>query len=129
MTVRQQLSLLPVSIPDTVIDFLEGFTVENFFKSEGVRSAVDAEYLAANESALVEALKDLGNGVESLLEVNVEICTKEIPGAYIIRLDYESTSRGIGVLVKMKEKTIFKIVFQKGEYNVEELKKLLRNPT
>ncbi|MCO5143811.1 MAG: hypothetical protein M9962_12040 [Oligoflexia bacterium] len=129
LNIRQQLALLPASIPDTVIDFLEGFTTDHFLKNEGVRSSIDAEYLTANEGSLDSSLKELVQGSGALQELNVEICTKEIPGAYVVRLGFEQKSKGLGLLIKMKEKTIFQMVFQKEEFNADELKKMLKNPT
>jgi hypothetical protein len=63
-----------------------------------------------------------------LKKVQVEQAGREIPGGFLVRLDFEKGSRGLGLLTRLKERTILKVIFVEGEYNETALKDQVKNP-
>ena len=73
-------------------------------------------------------LEALRGEMGKLQSVAVEQGGREIPGAYLLKLGFEKGARGLGLLTKMKEKTIFRVLLQPGEYNDAALRELVKNP-
>jgi hypothetical protein len=128
LTLNQQLALLPVAIPDSVVDFLEDFQNGTALQTDSVRSAFDPDYLKAAGEALKSDLEKLRAEMGKLLQVHVDQFGREIPGAYSLKLTFEKGVRGVGLLTKLKERTIFRVLFQAGEYDEAALRETLKNP-
>ncbi|NUM89005.1 MAG: hypothetical protein HUU37_07360 [Bdellovibrionales bacterium] len=129
LTLTQQLALLPVAIPDSVLDFLEDFAAPMALQTEGARNAMDQEYLGTHGEALRAQLEELRKEAGRVLKVEVETAPKDIPNAYICKVTFEQKgTRGIGLILRAKERTIFRAVVSSGEYSDEEVKNLLKNP-
>ncbi len=129
LSFNQQLALLPVAIPDCVVDFLEDFSQGVPLQTEAVRNAFDPEYLLQNGEALRTKLDELRKNGGKVTGVAVEPAGKEIPNAYMVKLVFETAGeKGLGVIVRAKERTVFRVVFGQAAYSDEELKGLLKNP-
>ncbi len=129
LTLQQQLALLPVAIPDSILDFLEDFGAPVVLQTEGARNAIDAEYLGTHGEALKAQLEELRKDAGRVVRVEVESAPKEIPNAYICKLSFEQKgARGVGLILRAKEKTIFRAVVSHADYSEEEIKNLLKNP-
>lgn len=128
LTLNQQIALLPVSIPDSVLDFLEDFNHPKALQTETARSAVDPEYLLAKGEGLRKELEALREEMGLLRALHVDQGGREVPGAFMLRLVFEKGERGIGLLTKMKERTIFRVLIQPGAYSDAALKELVKNP-
>lgn len=128
LTLQQQIALLPVAIPDSILDFLEDFQYPTPLQTETSQAAIDAEYLKANLDFLKVELEKIRTEMGKLNTLAVDQMGRDIPGGFALKLTFEKGVRGIGVLTRMKERTIFKVIFQPGEYNEASLKELLKNP-
>lgn len=128
LNLHQQIALLPAAIPDTVLDFLEDFGGSSAMSSEAGRSAYDPEYLQASGEALKAELNQLRTDMGKLQLLQVEQSGREIPGGFLLKLTFEKGVKGVGLLTKLKERTILRVLVQPGEYNDAGLKELLRNP-
>ncbi len=128
LNLHQQIALLPAAIPDAILDFLEDFAFGNVLQSENSRNALDAEYLKAHGDALKTELEKLRAEMGALKELHVDQGGREIPGAFLLKLTFEKGLRGMGVLTKLKERTILRVLIQPGEYSEADLKALVKNP-
>lgn len=128
LTLNQQLALLPVAISDSVLDFLEDFNYATALQTETVQSSLDPEYWKKSGEPLKAELEAVRAEMGKLSGVGVEQGGREVPGAYLLKLTFEKGVRGIALLTKMKEKTIFRVLVQPGEYNEAALKELAKNP-
>lgn len=128
LNLNQQIALLPAAIPDTVLDFLEDFGPATAMSTETGRNAYDPEYLQAHGDALKAELEKIRAEMGKLQLLHVEQSGREIPGGFQLKLTFEKGTRGIGLLTKLKERTILRVLIQSGEYNEQGLKDLLKNP-
>lgn len=128
LSLNQQLALLPVAIADSVLDFLEDFNYATALQTETVQSSLDPDYWKKNGETLKNDLEAVRKELGKLQTISVEQGGREIPGAYLVRLGFEKGTKGLGLLTKMKEKTIFRVLLQPGEYNEAALKDLAKNP-
>lgn len=128
LTLNQQLALMPVSIPDTILDFLEDFAHSSALQTESVRAAIDPEYLKAAGDTLKVELEKIRQEKGKILQLHIEQWGREIPGAFGVKMECEKGSVGIGILTRLKEKTILKVMLQMDAYNETALRDLLRNP-
>ena len=128
LSLNQQLALMPVAIPDSVIDFLEDFNYGTAIQTDTSRSAFDPEYLKVAGDQLKADLEKLRTDLGKLKQVQVEQAGRDIPGGFLLRLDFEKGSRGMGLLTRLKERTILKVIFVEGEYNEAALKDQVKNP-
>lgn len=128
LTLQQQIALLPVAIPDSILDFLEDFQYPTPLQTETSQSAIDPEYLKGNLDFLKSELEKIRTDMGKLTTLSVDQMGRDVPGGFALKLSFEKGVRGIGVLTRMKERTIFKVIFQPGEYNEAALKELLKNP-
>ena len=130
LSYQQQLALLPVAIPECIIDFLEDFTSGVPLQAEAVRNAFDPEYLAQQGESVRAALGEFRKEVGKPMAVVVEPAGKEIPNAYFCKMNFERAGeKGMALIVRAKERTIFRVVFGQSGYSVDELKALLqKNP-
>jgi len=119
------LALLPVSIPDCILDFLEDFTETNILEKVKAKSSLEPAFLQQNEILIKQQLEALKSNAGSITQVHAEAIGKEMPGAYLCKIVFENGIKGIGFNVKLKENVISKIVTMTNDYNVEELKKQL----
>ena len=127
LTLNQQLALMPASIPDSVLDFLEDFQHPAPLQSQSARDAFDQEYLKAEEASLQEKLQTVRkNG--PIISVAVEQSGRETPGGFLVKLGFAQSTLGIGILTRLKERTILRLLFPEGEYNDATLKDYLKNP-
>ncbi len=129
LSYNQQLALLPVAIPDCIVDFLEDFSSGVPLQAESVRNAFDPEYFNQQGEALRAALGEFRKEVGKVVGVAVEAAGKELPNAYLCKLTFQQAGeKGMGLIVRAKERTVFRVVFGPGPYNAEELRALLKNP-
>lgn len=128
LSLNQQLALLPVAISDSVLDFLEDFNYGTALQTETVQAALDPEYWKKSGDTLKKDLEALRTEMGKLQTIQVESGGREIPGAYMIKLGFEKGPKGLALLTKMKEKTIFRVLLQQGEYAEAGLKELAKNP-
>lgn len=128
LNLNQQIALLPASVPDTVLDFLEDFQFATANSTETARSAYDPEYLKNYGEALGKELETLKSEMGKLTQLYVEPGGREISGAFLLKLTFEKGVRGVGVFTRAKERTILRVLVQPGEYNEQGLKDLLKNP-
>lgn len=128
LNLNQQIALLPAAIPDTVLDFLEDFGNPTAMSTELGRNAYDPDYLQAHGDALKAELEKLRGEMGKLQLLQVDQSGREIPGGFLLKLTFEKGIRGIGLLTKLKERTILRVLIQPGEYSEPGLKELLKNP-
>lgn len=128
LSLNQQLALMPVAVPDSVLDFLEDFNYGSALQTEGVRSSLDPEYLKAAGDSLKAELEKLRQDLGRLVDVKVDQGGRDIPGGFLVRLGFEKGVRGMGLLTRLKERTIFRVLFTPGDYDEAALKELLKNP-
>lgn len=128
LSLNQQLALLPVSIPDSLVDFLEDFNYATALQTDSCRSAFEAEYLKNAGDAIKAELEKLRTELGKVLQIMVDQAGREVPGGYFVKLTFEKGTRGIGVLTRLKERTILKVVFVEGEYDEAKVREQIRNP-
>jgi hypothetical protein len=128
LTLNQQLALMPASIPDSIVDFLEDFNYATALQTDGARSAFDQDYLKNSGDTLKTELEALRSEMGKLTQLKVDAAGREIPGGFMVKLIFERGARGLGVLTRLKERTILKLVFVPGDYDENTLKESLRNP-
>lgn len=128
LTLQQQLALLPAAIPDSVLDFIEDFSHPHALQNPASREAFEPDYLKNAESQLIAELKKMRDEGGSLVKIAVDQSGREVPGGYLLNLGFEKFTRGVGLLVKLKERTILKVVFAAGEYNADTLLGEMKNP-
>ncbi|MGZ3695994.1 MAG: hypothetical protein ACXWQO_18125 [Bdellovibrionota bacterium] len=128
LSLNQQLALLPVAVSDSVLDFLEDFNYGSAFETETAQLSLDPEYWKKSGDSLKKEMEALRKEMGKLEGVLVDQGGREIPGAYLLKLTFEKGARGLALLTKMKEKTIFRVLLQPGEYNEAGLKELAKNP-
>lgn len=128
LSLHQQIALLPAAIPDSILDFLEDFSQPGPLQAENIVNAFDPEYFKKQGETLRADLTKLRGEMGELKELNVEQGGREMPGAYLLKLTFEKGMRGVGLLTKLKERTILRVLFQSGDYAEAELKSLVRNP-
>jgi hypothetical protein len=128
LSLNQQLALLPVAIPDSIVDFLEDFNYGTALQTETVRSAFDPDYLKTAGDSLKADLEGLRGELGKLQQLQVEQAGREIPGGFLVKLVFEKGRRGLGLLTRLKERTILKVLLTEGEYDETALKERLRNP-
>jgi hypothetical protein len=128
LNLNQQIALLPAAIPDTVLDFLEDFNHVAAMSTEAARNAYDADYLKTHTEPLKAELEKLRAEMGALKVLHVEQAGRDIPGGFLLKLSFEKGTRGIGLLTKLKERTILRVLVQSGDYNDAGLKEMLKNP-
>lgn len=128
LNLNQQIALLPVAIPDSVLDFLEDFNYGSALQTETSQQSLDPEYWKNNGENLRADLDKIRADFGKLITISVDQGGREIPGAYLLKLTFEKGPKGLCLLTKMKEKTIFRLLIQEGEYNELKLKELAKNP-
>ncbi len=128
LSLQQQIALLPAAIPDSILDFLEDFQYPTPLQTETMQSAFDPEYLKANADAIKAELEKIRTELGKLVSLNVDQLGRDVPGGFALKLGFEKGVKGIGLLTRMKERTILRVIFQAGEFNDVTLKELLKNP-
>lgn len=128
LSLNQQLALMPVAIPDSVIDFLEDFNYATAIQTDSSRAAFDPEYLKAAGDQLKADLEKFRAELGKIQTVGVEQAGRDVPGGFLVKLVGEKGSRGIGLLTRLKERTILRTIFVEGEYNEATLKDQIKNP-
>jgi hypothetical protein len=128
LSLNQQIALLPAAIPDTVLDFLEDFGFTSALTTDSGRNAYDPEYLKTDGEALKKELDGLKTDLGKLSQIGVEQAGREIPGGFLLKLTFEKGERGVGLLTKLKERTILRVLVHPGDYDEAAVKELLKNP-
>ena len=128
LNLNQQIALLPAAIHDSILDFLEEFNYPAGLTTEVARAAYDPDYLKTNELAIKEELDRLRAEMGKLIKIQVDAGGREIPGGYLLKLGFERGVKGLGLLTKLKERTIFQVVFQRGDFEETSLRDLMKNP-
>jgi hypothetical protein len=128
LTLNQQIALLPAAIPDSILDFLEDFQYATPLQTEAAQSAFDPEYLKASVEPIKGELEKIRTELGKFVTLSVDQLGRDLPGGFALKLGFEKGVKGIGILTKMKERTIFRVIFQAGEFNEAGLKELLKNP-
>ena len=129
LSLNQQLALLPVSVPDAVVDFLEDFNYGTPLQIDASRQAFDPEYLKTTGDQLKADLEKIRAEGGKLLQVQVDQAGRDIPGGFLLKLNFENGVKGIGLLTRLKERTILRVLIQPGAYDDAALKALLKNPS
>ena len=128
LALHQQLALLPATVPDAIVDFLEDlFDLKISLGRQNVRAALMPEYLQANEATLRDALVANRQGIGSVLAIQVESIGKDMPQGYWCKLQFEKATRGLGFVMNLKEGKVQGVVTLPGEFSEEELKAHLFN--
>jgi hypothetical protein len=128
LNLNQQIALLPASVPDTVLDFLEDFQFPTALSTEAARNAFDADFFKDHADALKQDLEKLRAEGGKLVQVGVDQAGRDVPGGFLVRLAFERGLRGVGLLTRMKERTILRVLVLPGGYDETALKELLKNP-
>jgi hypothetical protein len=128
LSLNQQIALLPVAIPDAILDFLEDFNYGSALQTETSQSSLDPDYWKASGEKLRAELDKLRQEMGKLTGLQADQGGREIPGAYLLKLTFEKGTKGLALLTKMKDKTIFRVVLQPGEFEENGLKELAKNP-
>lgn len=128
LKLNQQIALLPATIPDSILDFLEDFSSAKNFATENSVASLDPEYLKAEGESLKTQIAALKTELGALQGVAVEQAGRDSPGAYLIKLGFEKGEKGMIAFTRLKERTIFRLLFQEGAYSEEGLKQLLKTP-
>jgi hypothetical protein len=128
LSLNQQLALMPVAVPDSVIDLLEDFNYATAIQTDTSRAAFDPEYLKVAGDQVKADLEKMRADLGKLRKVQVDQAGRDIPGGFLVRLDFEKGSRGLGFLTRLKERTILKVIFVDGEYDEAALKEQVKNP-
>lgn len=128
LTLQQQLALLPAAIPDSILDFLDDFSHPYAIQNPTTREAFDPEYLKASENQLMADLKKLRDEGGSLQTIAVEQAGRDVPGGFILKLSFKNFERGMGLLIKLKDRTIFRVIFVDGDFNGDVVREKLKNP-
>jgi hypothetical protein len=128
LNLNQQIALLAAAIPDTVLDFLEDFNFATALSTEAARAAYDPDFLKAHGDALKAELEALRGEMGKLQVLAVDQAGRDIPGGFLLKLTFEKGPKGIGLLTKLKERTILRVLVQPGAYDEAALKELLKNP-
>jgi hypothetical protein len=127
LTLNQQLALLPAAIPDSIVDFLEDFNYATALQADSCRSAFDPDYLKVAGDALKAGLEKLRSENGPLKQVQVDQAGREVPGGFFLKLSFEKGVRGLGVITRLKERTIIKLAFTEGEYDEAKVLEQIRN--
>ena len=128
LSLNQQIALLPVAIPDAVLDFLEDFNYGSALQTETSQSSLDPDYWKKNGTQLKGELDKLRQDFGKLVTVQVDQGGREVPGAYFLRLQFEKAAKGMALLSKMKDKTILRVLVLEGDYDDVKLRELAKNP-
>lgn len=128
LSLNQQLALMPVAIPDSVVDLLEDFNYSTALQTDSSRLAFDPDYLKISGDSLKLELEKLRTELGALKQVQVDQAGREVPGGFLVRLVFEKGTRGLGLLTRLKERTILKVVFVDGEYDEAKVREQIRNP-
>lgn len=128
LNLNQQIALLPAAIPDTVLDFLEDFNLATALSTEAARNAFDPDYLKAHTETVKADLEKIRAEMGALKVLHVEQAGRDIPGGFLLKLTFEKGVRGVGLLTKLKERSILRVLMPAGEYSEVTLKEMLKNP-
>lgn len=128
LNLNQQIALLPATIPDSILDFMQDFNFSAVLQNESSTNSFDPEYFKGQGDKVRAELEALRQEMGALKKIQIEACGRDIPGGFIAKLTMEKGIRGLGILTKLKERTIFKLWIQPGEYNEEKIKETLKNP-
>lgn len=128
LSLNQQLALLPVAIPDSVLDFLEDFNYGTAIQSETARSAFDPDYLKQAGDSLKAELEAFRKDMGKVTHIQVDQGGREIPGGFMIKITFEKGVKGIGLITRLKERTILRVVVPTGDYDEAALRELVKNP-
>lgn len=136
LSLSQKLALLPASIPDCVLDFLEDFKNDIPFAEPSTIESIKPSYWDKNKVSLKESVQNLRK-LGKIESVDGEILARQYPGACICRLQFSNgEDRGIGFIVSQgtgKTGTISIVHFHDGAHDHEAIKEQLikhyREPT
>ena len=117
LNLNQQLALLPLVIPDGIVDFLEGLLVPNILDKESVNESLEIDYMKSHGTQLRQSLDAMRDGVGAFVKLQVEPMGRKFPGFYWCRLQFEKAERGLGFLVKPGSTKISKLVVQESEFS------------
>lgn len=98
LSLNQKLTLLPASIPDCVLDFLEDFNTADPLSHVKTVKSVKPDYFEKNVNSLRKHLvlmRELGE----LTEVEGKTLPRQYPGGFMIKLTFERGVRGLGFIV------------------------------
>jgi hypothetical protein len=126
LKLHQMLALLPVGVPECVLDFMEDLGEASSLQRASVKASLEPPYLQQNETALKQQMEDFRKDMGSVTQVSGEALGKEFPGAYICKVVFEKGSRGLGFMVKIKENQISKVAMTLDDYKPEDLKTQLK---
>lgn len=128
LKLHQMLALLPVAVPECVLDFLEdlGGDLTPLTRPK-VRTSIETSYLQQKDADLKKAIEDFRKDFGEITQVSGEALGKEVPGGYLCKVVFEKGSRGIGFTVKLRENQIIKIAFTLDDFKPDELKKQLQS--
>lgn len=126
LKLNQQIALLPATVPEFILDFLDGLESEDPLARESVGASMSNECLVQNREKIQEGFKkirsDLGG---KFLGIQVESYGSEVPNGYWCKITGETLTRGIGFLMKSRTGNIIKIEILDSDFNEDELKKRL----
>lgn len=128
LKLNQQIALLPATIPDSILDFLEDIPSATNFATESSVSSLDPEYLKTDGENIKTQIAALKAELGPLVSVGVEQAGRDSPGAYLVKLGFEKGEKGLIAFTRLKERTIFRLLFLEGPYSEEGLKQLLKAP-
>lgn len=126
LNLQQQLALMPATIPDTVIDFLEDFYDEvESLNGERVKAALVDGYMQGSGSTLKKELEALKVSMGKVHSVDIESINQNSSVAYLCKLSSNKTFRGIGFIMNMQSHKIEQVLVLNAEYIKEDLQKKL----
>lgn len=127
LTLNQKLALMPASIPDCILDFLEDFNSSDPLASQKTLQVLKPDFFQKNETELrrqFTQMRELGD-VE---EVTGNTLSRQYPGGFMVKLAFERGVRGLGFIVSQGTGVtgvISVILVQEDGYSEDYLKERL----
>ncbi len=126
LTLNQQLALMPVSIPETVLDFLEDFNFPNAMHTDVAKESLDTEFWRKSSADIVKQLEAFRAAKGKVISVEISAGGRELSGAFLCKLTCELGACGVGLMTRMKEKQIYKIILEAESYSEDSLRNKLK---
>lgn len=98
LSFNQKLALLPATVPDCVLDFLEDFNFPEPLQNKKSLESIRADFLKSGKQKLETDLRAVRNQGE-IREVSVKFLPRRYSGAMLVLLAFEKGKVIIGCIV------------------------------